>query len=121
MLIDFCIFQVNPNSVMPLTLVTVPSKPSSPLEIKSESSKVTKPEVKQEIKHVINVADNKKPIGKTIKIATPSAINKSIVRSTQTENKGMYTQLRIWSGCYETFFVFCAIIFTIFLINEPLI
>lgn len=84
---------VNPNSVMPLTLVTVPAKSSSPTvslagrNVKSPSpiKIVSKPEIKREIKSL--VSDNKRPISKTIKVSSPS-VTKPIVRSTHTENKG---------------------------------
>lgn len=80
---------VNPNSVMPLTLVTKTSPTISIAHsIKSPSPVkfVGKTEIKREVKHIINIADTKKPIGKTIKVSSPS-VNK-VVRTTQTETKG---------------------------------
>lgn len=69
---------VNPNSVMPLTLVTVPkkeiNKTNNTIEGKTNSPKIIK-EIKKE-----------KPIGKTIKMITPS-LGKPILKPNLTENK----------------------------------
>lgn len=107
---------VNPNSVMPLTLVTVPSKPSSPttqtslaekkaLKTQSPSSTTFSPmfkvteSIKQEIKKEPLQSQSqlapppqmeiRKPLGKTIKVSSNSISNsRSIIRTSQADIKG---------------------------------
>ncbi|GLV44456.1 jumeau [Carabus blaptoides fortunei] len=93
---------VNPNSVMPLTLVTVPTKSTSPAVGVAQSKTSTTAsnghsysatELKTEIvKKDISV--EKRPIGKTIKVTTPFN-GRSVVR---TEVKSQHSLLNIKSA-----------------------
>lgn len=76
---------VNPNSVMPLTLVArqsvAPTTTARSVSPTDEPARPSSPQPKPLIKHILSEA--RKPISKTIKISSPT-ISKSVVRQTQT-------------------------------------
>lgn len=79
---------VNPNSVMPLTLVAVPAKSASPTQPQPPRSPPAKAEPAKPVK-LISVTDSKtRPLGKTIKISSPSVGRKSLVTTTTTTQTG---------------------------------
>lgn len=95
---------VNPNSVMPLTLVTVPaSKPSTTAVVaqsKTSASNVhtySATDLKTEVVKK-DISLDKRPIGKTIKVTAPFN-GRSVVRATQTTDvKSQQSLLNIKSA-----------------------